>query len=126
MIYLVTKGEYSGYHVVAATTNREVAEKIKDKFSDDYSWGRCQIEEFPDAEVMLKNLWNVYFKKNGDVWKCRESDSEYDYHRKNDIIETIYKRDYDLIVVVEADTEEAAIKIAAEKRAKYLAEKNGL
>lgn len=31
-----------------------------------------------------------------------------------------------MIVYVEADTEEAAIKIAAEKRAQYLAEKNGL
>lgn len=31
-----------------------------------------------------------------------------------------------MIVYVEADNEEAAIKIAAEKRAKYLAEKFGL
>ena len=124
MIYIVTKGEYSCYHVIAATTDRKIAKKIQKKFSD--GWDDCKIEKFPDAEVMLKNLWNVYFTKAGTVWKCVISDSEYDYRDNREITDTIYKRDYDLIIKVEADTEEAAIKIAAEKRAKYLAEKNGL
>ncbi len=125
MIYIVTKGHYSDYHIVAATTDRETADRIAAKFTDD--WQDATVEEFPDAEVMLKNLWCVYFKKSGEVWKCEPSNSEYDYHDGLDtIIDTIYKRNYDLIVTVEADTEEAAIKIAAEKRAKYLAEKNGL
>lgn len=112
MIYIVTKGEYSDYHVVAATTDRKIAEKIQKKFSDDH-WYDCRIEEFPDAEVMLKNLWNVYFTTDGNMWGCFISDSEYDYRENKEIIDTVYKRDYDLIVKVEADTEEAAIKIAA-------------
>lgn len=124
MIYIVTKGSYSCYHVVAATLDRAVAEKIAKKFSEDYE--ECRIEEYPDAEVMLSSLWCVYFKRSGDVWKCILSDSEYDYRRHDNVIETVYKFDYDMIVYVEADNEEAAIKIAAEKRAKYLAEKFGL
>ena len=124
MIYVITKGNYSCYHVIAATTDRKIAKKIQKKFSD--NWEDCRIEEFPDAEVMLKTVWVVAFKTNGDVWACREAEDEHDYKRVNVIVDTIYKRDYDMIVYVEADTEEAAIKIAAEKRAQYLAEKNGL
>lgn len=124
MIYIVTKGHYSDYHIVAATTDKKIAEKIKKKFDDDC--GDCRIEKFPDAEEMLKTVWIVFFKANGDVWMCREAEDEYDYRQVNKIVDTVYKRDYDMVVYVEADTEEAAIKIAAEKRAKYLAEKNGL
>lgn len=121
MIYIVTKGDYSDYHIVAATTNRELAEKIRKKFADE--WDECKIEEFPDAEVMLKKLWNVYFDDSGNALRCHITESEYDYHEKQDIIDPICKRYYNMIVKAEADTEEAAIKIAAEKRAKYLAEK---
>lgn len=127
MIYVVTKGSYSAYHIIAATTDFETARKIAAKFTDPDDWEDAIVETYPDAEIMLKNLWSVYFKKSGEVWKCQLSDNEYDYHERFDtVIDTIYKSDYDLIVNVEADTEEAAIKIAAEKRAKYLAEKNGL
>ncbi len=128
MIYIVTKGEYSCYRVVAATTDRKTAEKICDKFNRFSNWSmdRCHIEEYPDAEVFLKNVWNVYFKKNGEVWKCEEPDSDYDYKRVGRITDTIYKSDYDLIITVEADTPDDAIKIAAEKRAKHLAETYGL
>ena len=125
MIYIVTRGEYSRYRVVAATTDRETAEKICDKFND-RAWDECRIEEFPDAEVFLKNVWLVYFKKNGEVWKCEESSRDYDYKHIGRIDDGFYKRDYDLIVTVEADTLDDAIKIAAEKRAKYLAETYGL
>ena len=125
MIYIVTKGSYSSYRIVAATTDCDIAKRIAAKFSDD-----CEdavVEEFPDAEVMLKNIWSVYFTKSGEVWTCVLSTDEYDYHKRlGAVIDTVWKRDYDLIITVEADNEEAAIKIAAEKRAQYLAEKNGL
>ena len=126
MIYIVTKGKYSDYHVIAATTDRTVAEKIAKKFTGEFVWDECRVEEFPDAEVMLRTVWKVYFKRNGDVWSCIESDSEYDYEDVGKIVDTVYKRDYDMIVKVEADTETDAIKIAAEKRAEYLAAKNNL
>ena len=126
MIYIVTKGKYSDYHVIAATTNPELAKKIADKFSDDDGWDDCRVEEFPDAEVMLKSIWKVYFNKSGDVWTCELSNSEYDYSNLGRVIDTVYKRNYDLIITVEADDKDSAIKIAAEKRAQYLAEKIGL
>ena len=128
MIYIVTTGKYSDYRVVAATTDRAIAEKIRDKFNafSHWTWDEYRIEELQDAEVLLKNVWNVYFKRNGDVWKCEEPDSDYEYKYIGRIVDTIYKNDYDMIITVEADTETDAIKIAAEKRAEYLAAKNGI
>lgn len=125
MIYVVTQGNYSAYHIIGATTDRETAEKIAKKFSDDSE--ECRVEAFAEGETLLRNLWRVFFKKNGDVFRCDLSDFNRDYYdQTRQIIDTVYKRDYDLIVTVEADNEEAAIKIAAEKRAMYLANKNGL
>lgn len=125
MIYVVTKGHYSDYHIISATLDKELAGKIAEKFSDDCD--ECKVEEYPDAEVMLKPIWRVFFTTSGDVQNCYMSDSVYDYlEGLKGVVETVYKRYYDMIVYVEADNEEAAIKIAAEKRAQYLAEKNGL
>lgn len=125
MIYVVTQGNYSAYRIIGATTDRETAEKIAKKFSDDSD--ECRVEAFAEGETLLRNLWRVFFKKNGDVFRCDLSDFHRDYYdQTRQIIDTVYKRDYDLIVTVEADNEEAAIKIAAEKRAMYLANKNGL
>ena len=125
MIYVVTQGNHSAYRIIGATTDRETAEKIAKKFSDDSD--DCRIEEYPEGETLLRNLWRVFFKKNGDVFRCDLSEFHCDYYEEGrQIIDTVYKRDYDLIVTVEADNEEAAIKIAAEKRAMYLANKNGL
>lgn len=125
MIYVVTKGSYSDYHIIGATTDLKNAKKIAKKFSDDCD--ECRVEAFAEGETLLRNLWKVYFKTNGDVWLCEQSDYHRDYYdQTRQIVNTVYKRDYDLIVTVEADNEEAAIKIAAEKRAVYLANKNGL
>lgn len=122
MIYVVTQGSYSAYGIVGATTDYEVAKKIADKFSD--RWDPCRIEEYPEGEYMLRPAWSVYFDKSGNAVRCERATSDYKYHRIHDRpTRTIT---YDFIISVSADTEEAAIKIAAEKRAQYLAEENGL
>lgn len=126
-IYVVTQGDYSDYHIVAVTLDHNIAEKIAAKFSND--WGDCRIEEYGDAEVMLKPAWYIYFDKAGNVCDTTECDSSYGYSRIGEVYENnglYYSRSYHIYVVVSADDLESAIKIAAEKRAKYLAEKLGL
>ena len=121
--YVVTQGEYSDYHIVAVTSDREIAEKIAAKFTGRSYYDECRIEEYGDAEVMLKPAWLVYFDKNGNVDGTRECDSAYDYENIGIVRE--YNRCFgvgDIIVTVSADAKESAIKIAAEKRAQYLAE----
>lgn len=123
--YVITQGSYSDYHIVAVTADKEIAKKIADKFTDD--WDECRIETYCDGAVTLKPAWIVYFDKAGNVDDVRECDSAYEYRQINEVHE--YEGVYALChisITVSANDEESAIKIAAEKRAKYLAEKMGL
>lgn len=123
-IYVVTQGVYSDYHIVAATTDRELAEKIAAKFST--KWDECDIEEYDDAEVMLKPAWEIDFNKDGNIVSTHECTSAYDYSCIGECRDYGSWYDNKMRVTVSADDLESAIKIAAEKRAKYLAEKLGL
>ena len=121
-IYVVTKGDYSDYHIVAATLDKDVAEKIAAKFD---GWhDECRIEEYCDAEIMLKPAWIIYFDRSGNVESTTECDSSYEYSQIGEVHENnhVYSF-YHMYVTVSADDLDSAIKIAAEKRAKYLAEK---
>jgi hypothetical protein len=122
-IYVVTKGSYSDYHVVTATTDEDVANKIAKKFSD--SWDRADVEVYEDAEIYMKPVFYVCFEQNGDVHEiCDESSNTYYYDNINECdFEVDGERVY---AVVQADNEEHAIKIASEKRAEFLARKAGI
>jgi hypothetical protein len=126
-IYVVTQGNYSDYHIVAATLDRKIAEKIAAKFSTKRD--ECDIEEYDDAEVMLKPAWYIYFDKSGNVCDTTECNSDYEYQHVGEVYENkslYYGGNYHIRAAVSADDLESAIKIAAEKRAMYLAEKLGL
>lgn len=120
-IYVVTKGCYSDYHIITATTDEKLANDIKEKFSEDYSWGEAEVEVYEDAEIFMKPCYFLRFDKNGNVIELEESNKEYDYDERCgiDIKGNFY-------VYVATDNEEAAIKIGAERRAMYLAQKYGL
>lgn len=122
-IYVVTQGCYSDYHIVAATLDKTIAEKIAAKFNDPYD--DCRIEEYGDAEVMLRPAWEILFDKAGNVINTYECTSAYDYEDVGKCRERLWGN-CALNVTVSADDLESAIKIAAEKRAQYLAEKLGL
>lgn len=48
-IYVITKGEYSGYHICAATTDKDRAEILKRMASTDGPYGEeAKIEEYDD------------------------------------------------------------------------------
>ena len=115
-IYVVTDGMYSDYHIITATTDHAVAEKIAKKFG-------AEIEEYENAELMLRPLWFIRFDKNGNVRECREEKSDWGYECaglcKFDVCGQAY-------VHIVADTIERAIKAGAERRAKFLAEQEGL
>lgn len=120
-IYVVTKGCYSDYHIITATTDEKLANDIKEKFSEDYSWGEAKVEVYEDAEIFMKPCYFLRFDKNGNVIEFEESNKEYDYDERCgiDIKGNFY-------VDVATDNEEAAIKISAERREMYLAQKYGL
>lgn len=123
-IYVVTQGEYSSYHIIGVTTDPKVAEVIKQKFND--SWGEPEIEVFEDAEFMLKPCWRVNFTAMGYVKSVEDrSNDDFSYRTSEKVWEDHYKKGC-ISTFVQADNIEAAVKIAAEQRAKYLAEKAGI
>lgn len=120
-VYVVTRGEYSDYHIITATTDLAVAEAVAKKFTTEYS--PAEIEEYDNSEMMLRPIWFLRFAKNGDVCECHLDDNEYGYEESGkcgfDIKGQVY-------VHIVADTIEVAIKAGAERRSKFLAECEGL
>jgi hypothetical protein len=124
-IYVVTQGEYSDYHIITATTDKSVAEAVAKKFKDS-SYCEAAVEEYEDAEIMLKPCWVIWFKQDGSVDEAENaSDCYYTYGEIGQCHRPKFRPDL-LRVIVSADNEAAAIKIAAERRAKFLAEEEGL
>lgn len=128
-IYVITKGVYSDYHTVAATTDLETAKKLAERFTDRYDDAR--IEEFDEASPVILPMWLVSFYQDGSVKMCekRSPSDSYAYSHLNacSTMNDWNKPNTQYITVyVEADTQERAIKIAAEKRAEYLAQKEGM
>ena len=123
-IYVVTQGEYSDYHIITATTDKNIAEQIAKKFNGSHSWNQTYIEEYEDAEMMLKPLYFIRFDKKGNVMECKFENSNYGYDEGSQ--KCRYDCNKNTFMYVTADTAEAAIKIGAERRAKFLAEQYGL
>lgn len=121
-IYVVTQGEYSNYHIITATTDKIVAEAIAKKFEHNY-YRKPDIEVYENAEVYLKPCWRVTFEPSGVASDCESCSSAYQYEDIGNVSEFSFGR---ICTYVSADTAETAIKIAAERRAKFLARKAGL
>ena len=126
-VYVVTKGCYSDYHICAVTLDKEKAERLC-KLFDEGSWRDARVEEF-DTETHADLLsgrkpYRVSFRKNGDLYSVDEDTWGIEYF-ESEIIERP-NIDDSLLVKLYAEDRESAIKIAAEKRAKYLAEKEGI
>ena len=125
-IYIITKGEYSDYHICAVTTDKKQAVLLKQRYNrnDCFSFGDAKIEIF-DTEQSKEILRyeNTYFcrcEKNSSNIIVSSSSPEYAEYKVRKI------KDGSLYVYVNADTEEDAIKFASDKFSKYKAEKVGL
>lgn len=116
-IYVVTQGYYSAYKIITATTDPALAEKIRKKFDNEHT--PAEIEEFEDAEIMLHPCWFVAFYKDGSLRTLQEETLSAEAYSCLNIVN---KDPSDgLYVNVVADSADAAIKIAAERRAEFLA-----
>lgn len=122
-VYVITKGEYSDYHICAVATDKEKAEEIRKKYSQ--PWEAAEIEEYDTEEtemLMYKNLYVcIYYKKSKSII-VNETSFEYPPS-----IEFMVKDSTSqLSTHVNADDKVHAFKIASDRFAKYLAEKQGL
>lgn len=122
-IYIITAGCYSDYHICAATTDKEKAERLKILFQGSYNGS--EIEEYEDGafdRVLFEQYkpYRVSFKQNGSVYAVSESDIEY-------FKEEVYTPRYgNGIVYCFARDEAHAKKIAIDRYAEAKAERLGL
>lgn len=122
-VYIICTGEYSDRHICYVTLDKDKAEEL------------CKIAEYTDR---YGNAWiDAYDTDNSD--EVAERGIEYMYtvtfthssytiekvdHDTDEGIESF--KDGSVVVTVSAKNEDEALKIAADRRAKYIAEKEGL
>lgn len=121
-IYVVTEGEYSDYHIITATLDKETAEAIAKKFRTTYNEPRVEEFEEGQAKNWLRHLWRVVFDSSGSVDEVMYLGNDSYYF---DMAGKCYGRST-VQVYVFGDTKEDILKAAAERRAKHLAELEGL
>ena len=122
-LYAVTKGDYSDYHIITLTADKEAAKKIAKRFSGTYD---AMVEEYEDGEIILGK--ELYFVRmvDGNIDDVTEDGSEYNlfdtsvYHGNTWGGKPIY------YTHVLTDSAEKAAKIGKDRIMKYIAEKEGL
>lgn len=122
-VYVITKGAYSDYHICAVTLDKNTAEKLAKKYSED-SWSEAVIEEY-DLEDFSKSerfMYCVTFGDNGI--SC--SFEEYEHTEKIFYHKNAFTGQGGMTVYVKARDEAQAKKIAQDRRAEYLAKKEGV
>lgn len=114
-IYIITKGDYSDYHICNVTTDYQKAQRYKEAYSDD--WGEACIEVYEDGRKGKDNYCWGYNPVSNTVKM-----SEYPWKEKvmTNREGKIYR------VYVYASDEKHAIKKAQDMIAKYKAEQAGL
>lgn len=115
-IYVITKGCYSDYHIAAVTDDKEKAEFLKLKFSDECD--PADIEEYDTDEYSVEGIQNMKLF----YWKVlihKGNSLVYPYLSGNQYF-NVYNTG--IQAVVTARTKEQAIKIVRDKYAQYLSE----
>lgn len=120
-IYVITRGNYSDYHIVTATVDPARAEAIRKLYDDRYAKARVEVFDSDSFIPLLEGQQRflIYFRANGDVYyttsDMKGDEPDVKEYYSGDLRVTCFARDLD-----------HAVKIASERRAQYLAQKKGL
>lgn len=121
-VYVITAGSYSDYHICAVTLDPQKAEVLA-KFYTEHGYDEAGIEEY-EADYEYDRIdsgckmYIVSFDEQGNVKNLAINDQP--------LHEQVYNWGKTVRVHVWAKDGEAAVKIATERRAMYLAEKAGI
>ena len=124
-LYAITHGEYSDYRILALCSDREKAEKLVEWYNRYDRYDPADIEEYEDGFMCPDESlipYEVVFNTDGSVRRIETSCfpmSSVDGH-------TVRCVDGRFCAYVLATDKEGAVKIAAEKRAKWIAENTGV
>ena len=130
-LYAVTKGEYSDYHIIALTADKDVAEKLAQKYSnrtnmygDDFD--EAQVEEYEDGVVLLDR--DCYFVRveNGNVTEVAPPNTKVTWFFEeeglyNDSVEQMRSETNGYYTYVLARNADEAAKIGKDRVMQYIA-----
>lgn len=123
-VYVITKGNYSDYHICAVTLDKDRAQKLKKLYSDRRK--NAEIEEYVPNEAKPMFMYGVEMDTSGKVLAFKAD--EYDLHDDG-----YAEAEFDLdsnswrhVVWVNAKDEAHAVKIAQDRLAEYKAKKAGI
>ena len=134
-VYVITAGCYSSYRICAVTLDADRAEELVEIYTGCWETAGVEVYETEDYAEALSEFaasrlpFRVAFDKFGNVTSADRHSFEnfrtrvepFNYHRARALPPE--KR---IAVYLYATDEAAAVKIAAEKRAEFLAQKEGL
>lgn len=127
-VYIVTYGDYSDYHICAASLDKKRAELLAEKYTDGYDEATVEEYELDEFFEEAKHGYSWYWCwckiENGMFGqvKVRQLDS-YGTGMVGKVVKSL--RYEQLFVDVLAENDEHAQKIAAEKFATYIYEHAG-
>ena len=128
-IYVITKGSYSDYHICAVATDEAKAKKLAEIYTDRFD--DAGVEEYDtDSTVEILNgrvPFEVFFDKKLNL-QTTFGGADWPFSSFTPgVCERTSKSLGDYVVVwLYAPDEATAIKVAAEKAAEFLAQKEGL
>lgn len=122
-LYAVTKGDYSAYHIITLTQNKDAAKALAKRFSDHYD--EAAVETWEDGQFLMGG--SIY-----RVWSCGteirgvELD-ESDYNVQDiGMVSHISDKWNMYVTYVVAGSEEEASKIGKDMIVKQIAGRMGL
>lgn len=126
IVYVITKGEYSDYGIVAVTLEKEKAEELKILYSD--SWGEAMIETYDTDDYYVENgrFYIVEIGKKSAINVQEVGVISMDDRNEVKLITDWRTKKEKYVVYVKANDEEHAKKIASDLVAKYKAQEQGI
>ena len=119
--YVVTKGDYSNYHIVAITTDKKKAERLKELHKSKYLPTR--IEVFEENTTKDFPVFEVFANENGEILEINLQDIPY-FAIKD--IGKLKEHPSGYILDIQTETEEKAKKIFYDILSEHKAVKEGI
>lgn len=118
-VFIVTQGNYSGYHICGVFAKEPLAQKFIDSFKDNqYNEMRIEVWELNPFKLELAKEYKPYFirmDKEGNTLEIHKTDSTYS------LGEGGFDIHFNMYLHCFAKDEAHAIKIANEKRTQLIA-----
>lgn len=119
-VYVITKGDYSDYHICGVAVDKNMADKIAEGCSSSYEDAEIEVYDTEEFSPLLKG-GSVFFIRltydNNEIESREENDWDFVLNRINKV-DTMF-RNAGCFTYVVAEDEEHARHIGADKLYQY-------